>query len=109
MADLIAQTDHGIYLETNKSWSIDDRRVNFQFGTELAWEIRGGRKVRLLRNPIYTGITPKFWGACAAVAGREEWRLWGLPNCGKGEPSQVMQVGHGASPAKFTGVQVMGG
>lgn len=109
LADLIAQTDHGIYLETNKSWSIDDRRVNFQFGTELAWEIRGGRKVRLLRNPIYTGITPKFWGACAAVAGREEWRLWGLPNCGKGEPSQVMQVGHGASPAKFTGVQVMGG
>ena len=106
--DLIADTEHGIYFETNKSWSIDDRRVNFQFGTELAWEIRGGRKVRMLKNPLYTGITPKFWRSCVAIAGPEEWRMWGLPNCGKGQPGQVMQVGHGASPAKFRGVKVLG-
>jgi TldD protein len=108
LSDLIADTDHGIYFETNKSWSIDDRRVNFQFGCEVAWEIKGGRKVRLLKNALYTGITPKFWASCVAISGPEEWRMWGLPNCGKGEPGQVMQVGHGASPAKFRGIQVLG-
>lgn len=108
LADLLADTEHGIYFETNKSWSIDDRRVNFQFGTEIAWEIRNGKKVRMLKNALYTGITPQFWGSCVAIAGPEEWRLWGLPNCGKGEPGQVMQVGHGAAPAKFTNVQVRG-
>lgn len=108
LAQLIGETDHGIYFETNKSWSIDDRRVNFQFGTEIAWEIQGGRKVRMLKNAMYTGITPQFWGSCVAICGPEEWRLWGLPNCGKGEPGQVMQVGHGAAPAKFKNVQVQG-
>ncbi|MBC7097934.1 TldD/PmbA family protein [Candidatus Bipolaricaulota bacterium] len=108
LEDLIADTEHGIYFETNKSWSIDDRRVNFQFGTELAWEIRGGRRVRLLKNPLYTGLTPDFWRSCVAIAGPEEWRIWGLPNCGKGEPGQVMQVGHGAAPAKFRKVRVLG-
>lgn len=108
LEQLIAETDNGIYFETNKSWSIDDRRVNFQFGTEIAWEIRGGRKTRILKNPLYTGITPQFWGSCVAVCGPEAWHMWGLPNCGKGEPGQVMQVGHGAAPAKFTGIQVRG-
>ncbi len=106
--DLIAGTEHGIYFETNKSWSIDDRRVNFQFGTEIAWEIQNGRKIRVLKNPLYTGITPQFWGSCVAIAGPEAWHMWGVPNCGKGEPSQVMQVGHGTSPAKFAKVQVRG-
>lgn len=108
LEDLIADTEHGVLMDTNKSWSIDDRRVNFQFGTEIAWEIRGGRLGKILKNPMYTGITPQFWGSCVAVAGPEAWRLWGLPNCGKGEPSQVMQVGHGVAPAKFTGVKVSG-
>jgi len=106
--DLIRDTERGIYFETNQSWSIDDRRVNFQFGTEIAWEIQGGRKVRILKNPLYTGITPEFWGSCVAICGPEEWHMWGLPNCGKGEPGQVMQVGHGAAPAKFTRIQVRG-
>ncbi len=106
--DLIRDTRHGIYFETNRSWSIDDRRVNFQFGTEIAWEIVDGRKVRILKNPLYTGITPQFWASCVAIAGPEEWHMWGIPNCGKGEPGQVMQVGHGTSPAKFARVQVRG-
>ncbi len=106
--DLLADTPHGIYFETNRSWSIDDRRVNFQFGTEAAWEIKGGKRARLVKNAMYTGITPQFWGACVGIAGPEEWRLWGLPNCGKGEPSQVMQVGHGTAPAKFSKVDVLG-
>jgi len=104
--DLIADTDTGLYLETNRSWSIDDRRLHFQFGTEVAREIRGGELGRLLRNPSYAGVTPQFWSGLDAVCSRSEWRLWGLGNCGKGEPGQVMRVSHGTAPARFLDVQV---
>ena len=91
-------------MQTNKSWSIDDKRLNFQFGTEIAWEIRGGKLGALLKNPTYTGITPEFWNGCDAVCG--EWAVWGTPNCGKGQPSQVAHVGHGAAAARFRNVRV---
>lgn len=104
--ELIADTDDGLYLATNKSWSIDDLRLNFQFGCEVAWEIKKGRRVRMLRDAVYTGITPRFWGRCDAICGPREWRLWGILNCGKGEPMQTMQVGHGTAPARFTDVEV---
>jgi TldD protein len=104
LEDLIADTDRGIYMQTNKSWSIDDKRLNFQFGTEIAWEIRGGRLGALLKNPTYTGITPEFWNSCDAVC--REWAVWGTPNCGKGQPSQVAHVGHGAAAARFRNVRV---
>ena len=104
--DLIASTDEGIYLETNRSWSIDDRRYNFQFGTEIGWEIKGGKKTRMLKNPSYGGITTDFWNSCDAICSREFWTLWGTPNCGKGQPMQTMGTGHGASPARFRKVQV---
>jgi len=104
--DLIADTREGIYLETNRSWSIDDRRLNFQFGTQAGWLIRDGRRTQLVRNPTYTGITPRFWGSCDAIAGPRDWVLWGVPNCGKGEPMQTGHVSHGASPARFRKVQV---
>jgi TldD protein len=104
--DLIADTDDGIYMETNRSWSIDDRRYNFQFGTEVGWEIRGGKKTRMLKNPSYGGITTEFWNSCDAVCGPQYWTLWGTPNCGKGQPMQTMGTGHGASPARFRQVQV---
>lgn len=97
---------HGIYMETNKSWSIDDKRYNFQFGCEVAWEIKNGKRVRMLKNPIYSGISTDFWNACEAIAGREHWTLWGVPNCGKGQPEQVMGTGHGASPARFSKIKV---
>jgi len=106
LADLIADTDDGIYMETNRSWSIDDRRYNFQFGTEIGWEIRGGQKTRLLKNPSYGGMTTEFWNSCDAICGPEQWTLWGVPNCGKGQPMQTMGTGHGASPARFRKVQV---
>ncbi len=95
-----------IYMETNRSWSIDDRRLQFQFGCEIAWEIRDGRRVRMLKNPIYSGRTIEFWNSCIAIAGEEHWVLWGVPNCGKGQPEQVIGTGHGASPARFRGVRV---
>jgi TldD protein len=98
--------DHAIYMETNRSWSIDDKRYNFQFGCEIAWEMRGGKRVRMLKNPSYSGISTEFWNACAAIAGREHWTLWGVPNCGKGQPEQVMGTGHGASPARFRKIKI---
>ena len=107
--ELIADTEHGILMQTNKSWSIDDLRLNFQFGCEIAWEIKNGRKVRLLKNPVYTGITPEFWRSCDAVCGESEWKIWGLPNCGKGEPPQTMHVAHGTAPARFRKVQIGSG
>ncbi|MHB0976164.1 MAG: TldD/PmbA family protein [Candidatus Aquicultorales bacterium] len=104
--DLFADVKDGIYMSTNKSWSIDDKRLNFQFACEIAWEIKDGKRGKMLKNPNYTGITPRFWGACDAIADDRSWRVWGLNNCGKGEPSQVMHVAHGASPARFRGVEV---
>jgi TldD protein len=97
-----------IYMETNRSWSIDDKRYNFQFGCEIGWEIRDGRRVRMLKNPSYSGITTEFWNSCVAIAGPEHWTLWGVPNCGKGQPEQVMGTGHGASPARFRKIRIGG-
>jgi TldD protein len=106
LENLIADTDDGLFLATNKSWSIDNKRLNFQFAAEMCREIKGGKLGRLYKNATYTGITPEFWGGCDAVCGPEAWRLWGTPNCGKGEPSQTARVGHGVAPARFRNVQV---
>jgi TldD protein len=104
--DLIADTDDGLYMETNRSWSIDDRRLNFQFGTEIGYEIKRGKLGRMLKNCTYTGMTPQFWGSCDAVCNRDHWQVWGTPNCGKGQPSQIAHTGHGAAPARFRNVRV---
>jgi TldD protein len=106
LADIIADTKRGIFVDTNKSWSIDDLRLNFQFGCEVAWEIENGRPTRLLRNPVYGGTTPEFWRSCDAVADRASWQIWGLPNCGKGDPMQTMRVAHGAPAARFRNVEM---
>jgi TldD protein len=104
--DLVADTDDAILMETNRSWSIDDRRYQFQFSTEIAWEIKGGKKGRMLKNPSYSGITTEFWNSCDAIGNRDAWTLWGTPNCGKGQPMQTMGTGHGASPARFRNVGI---
>lgn len=106
LEDLIADTADGIFMETNRSWSIDDMRLNFQFGTEAGYEIKNGKRGRLLKNCTYAGITPDFWNACDAITNQKYWTLWGTPNCGKGEPMQTMGTGHGASPARFRNVKV---
>jgi TldD protein len=106
LEDLLADVDDGIYMATNKSWSIDDKRKNFQFGCEVAWEIKNGKLGRMLKDPRYTGITPVFWASCDAIAGPEEWRVYGTPNCGKGQPGQTMRVGHGTAPARFRNVHL---
>jgi TldD protein len=106
LEELISEVDEGIYLETNRSWSIDDKRLNFQFGTQMAWEIKNGKLGRLYRDATYTGVTPVFWGSLDRVAGPEEWVMHGLTNCGKGQPGQHAHVSHGASPARFRNVQI---
>ena len=104
--DLIADTEDGIFMESNRSWSIDDKRYNFQFGTEVGFEIKNGKKGKMLRNCTYTGITPEFWNSCDAVCNENHWFMWGTPNCGKGQPGQVAHTGHGAAPARFRNVKV---
>ncbi|MBI2914401.1 MAG: TldD/PmbA family protein [Firmicutes bacterium] len=103
---LLRDSENGIFMETTKSWSIDDQRLNFHFGTEAAYEISGGKLGKLYKNPTYTGITPEFWASCDAVCAKSHWHVWGVPNCGKGEPMQTMHVGHGTSPARFCKVKV---
>jgi TldD protein len=104
--DLIADTDDGIYMDSNRSWSIDDKRYNFQFGTEIGYEIKHGKLGRMLRNCTYMGITPEFWNSCDAVCNADHWVMWGTPNCGKGQPPQVAHTGHGAAPARFRNVKI---
>jgi len=104
--DLIADTDDAILMETNRSWSIDDRRYHFQFSTEIGWEIKGGKKGRMIKNPSYSGITTEFWNSCDAICSRDYWTLWGTPNCGKGQPMQTMGTGHGASPSRFRNIKI---
>jgi TldD protein len=106
LEEIVADTDDGLYLASNRSWSIDDRRLNFQFATEVAYEIKGGKKGQLYKNPTYTGITYEFWRSCDAVGDESSWVMLGTPNCGKGEPSQTGHVGHGVSGARFRDVQV---
>lgn len=106
LEQLINSTDHGILMQTNRSWSIDDKRYNFQFGCEIGWEIQNGKRVRMVRNPSYSGITTEFWNSMDSICSRDEWTLWGTPNCGKGQPQQVMGTGHGAAPARFRKIKV---
>jgi TldD protein len=106
--NLIADSNGAIFMDANKSWSIDDRRVNFKFGCEIAWEIKGGKLNKPLKNPAYTGITREFWNSCDAICSSKYWHIWGIPSCGKGEPMQSAHVAHGAAPARFRAVKVGG-
>jgi len=104
--ELVSGIDNGVLMATNKSWSIDQKRLNFQFGTEIGWEIRNGKLQDMVKNPTYSGITYEFWRNCDGIGNKDYYHIWGLPNCGKGEPMQVMQVSHGASYGRFRNVQV---
>ncbi|HEX6220031.1 MAG TPA: TldD/PmbA family protein, partial [Acidimicrobiia bacterium] len=104
--EIVSETKYGVLMDVNRSWSIDDRRLNFQFGCELGREIVGGKPGRLLKNPTYTGITPRFWGSLDMLAGGDEWHAWGTPNCGKGQPMQIGHTGHPAAPARFRDVRI---
>jgi TldD protein len=102
--EIIASTDDGVFMENNRSWSIDDKRLNFQFGCEIGYEVKNGKLGRMLRNPTYTGIGPRFWSSMDMLS--SEIVSWGTPNCGKGQPSQTGHTGHPAAPARFRNVRV---
>jgi TldD protein len=106
LEEIIGTTKDGILIKDNRSWSIDDRRLNFQFGAEIGWEIKDGKITGIVKNPTYAGITPKFWRSCDAIANEKHYDVWGTPNCGKGQPMQVARVGHGVSYARFNNVNV---
>ncbi len=106
LGDLFADTENGLYMETNKSWSIDQWRLNFQFGVEACWDIKSGKKGQLYKNANYQSITPEFWGSCDAIANHKSWTLWGVHNCGKGQPGQTAEMSHGAAPARFRNLTV---
>jgi TldD protein len=104
--DLIGGVDRGIYMETNRTWSIDNYRLNFQFGCELGYEIRGGKLGRMVKNPQYTAMTTEFWNSCTGIGRPELWKVWGIPGCGKGQPMQTAHVSHGSAPVRFANVKV---
>ncbi|QSA96908.1 TldD/PmbA family protein [Methylococcus sp. EFPC2] len=105
--DIVAAVERGVYMESNISWSIDDYRNKFQFGCEYARLIENGRFTQVLKNPNYRGVTVPFWQSLTRVGGTSE--MFGTPYCGKGEPSQIIRVGHASPPCLFTGVEVFGG
>ncbi len=104
--ELIKGIEHGIFVSGIKGWSIDDKRLNFQFSSEIGWLIKNGKIDKVIKNPSYTGTSPEFWGSCDGIANKDHWHIWGVPNCGKGEPMQTMRVSHGASPARFRKIKV---
>ncbi len=106
LEEMIKDTDHGVLLDVSKSWSLDDKRVNFHFGCELGYQIENGEIVSMLKNNAYTDLTPHFWQSCDAIANKDHWHCWGRPSCAKGEPVQIANVGHGAAPIRLRGVSV---
>ena len=105
--DLIAMVDDGILIDGRGSYSIDQQRYNFQFGGDAFWEIKNGKKGRLLADVAYQSKTADFWNACAAIAGQSFWVNFGLTNDGKGQPSQVNAMSHGCSPTLFRNINVL--
>jgi predicted Zn-dependent protease len=108
-AEMIADIEYGVYMESNRSWSIDDYRNKFQFGCEYAKLIQNGKFVKTLRNPNYRGITNPFWRNLVKVGDRSTFGMYGTPFCGKGEPNQVIRVGHASPTCVFSNIEVFGG
>ncbi|MCJ7508421.1 MAG: TldD/PmbA family protein [candidate division Zixibacteria bacterium] len=106
LEQMIAEIDDGVFMSTPASWSIDDTRENFKMGCEIGWEIKNGKLGEMVKNPSYSGNTIRFWNSCDAIADENHWKIWGTPNCGKGQPGQIMTVSQGASPARFRKVSV---
>lgn len=104
--DLIADTQDGIYLESAGSPSIDDMRLNYHISSEIGWLIKNGKKTEMVRRPSYSGISYEIWRNCDAICSEDYWEVWGVPNCGKGDPMQTMTVGHGAAPARFRNIKL---
>lgn len=105
--EIIKNTKYGLFMVSNKSWSIDQQRLNFQFGCEIAYEVKDGKRTgKIFKNPTYQGMTPQFWGSCDMIAGKDEWDAWGVLQCGKGQPMQISYMSHGSAPARFKNITI---
>jgi predicted Zn-dependent protease len=109
LSELVGGIERGVLMDTNRSWSIDDSRNKFQFGCELGRLIEDGELKGVVRNPNYRGISATFWRSLSAVGERESFEVHGVTNCGKGEPNQMIHVGHASPPCVFRGIEVFGG
>lgn len=107
--ELIGAVENGVYMESNRSWSIDDSRNKFQFGCERARLIKDGALGPVVRNPNYRGISANFWRNLDGVGRADTVEVMGTPFCGKGEPNQVVKVGHATPPCLFRQIDVFGG
>ena len=107
--EMLAGIERGIYMEANRSWSIDDQRHKFQFGCEYAKLIEGGQLTKTVKNPNYRATTPQFWHSLVNVGNDSTWKMYGTPFCGKGEPNQIIRVGHGSPVCAFENIEVFGG
>jgi TldD protein len=103
--EIIEDTKNGVLMDTTRSWSIDQERLNFQFGTEIGYVVLNGELQNMVKNPTYTGITYEFWRNCDASA-KDDWRIFGTPGCGKGRPGQSMYVGHGCGTTRFSDIKI---
>jgi predicted Zn-dependent protease len=108
LSQLIARVERGVYMETNRAWSIDDSRNKFQFGCEFGREIENGKLGRIVKNPSYRGISAEFWRSLAGTGDRSSWQVLGAANCGKGEPNQAVRVGHATPDCLFQNIDVFG-
>jgi predicted Zn-dependent protease len=109
LEEIIADVEYGIYMESNRSWSIDDRRYKFQFGCEYGKLIENGKFTKTLRDPNYRATTPQFWHSLSEIGNSSTYKIYGTPFCGKGEPNQAIWVGHGSPICLFTNIEVFGG
>ena len=109
LEQLIGGIEHGVLMSTNRSWSIDDARNKFQFGCEWGQLIENGELKGVVKNPNYRGISAQFWNNLSAVGDRSTLKVLGTPNCGKGEPNQVIRVGHASPACVFSNIDVFGG
>ena len=107
--ELIGDVKRGLYFEGMDSFSIDQRRLNFQFGGNAVWEIKNGKKAGMLKAALYQSRTPTFWNACDATCDENYWRPHGVINCGKGDPMQIAQMTHGAAPTRFRKIRICRG
>jgi predicted Zn-dependent protease len=106
---IISSIEKGVFMEANRSWSIDDYRNKFQFGCEYGRLIENGKLGAVVRNPNYRGISATFWRNLFKVGDRSTFEIYGTPNCGKGEPNQVITVGHASPTCAFRDVEIFGG
>ncbi|MFZ3230778.1 MAG: TldD/PmbA family protein [Pseudobdellovibrio sp.] len=109
LGQMIAKVENGVIMFSNRSWSIDDYRKKFQFGCEYGKKIENGKITKTLKNPNYRGVTVPFWNSLAGLTKPDSVETYGSPYCGKGEPSQIIRVGHSSPYALFNNIEVFGG